>query len=203
MTLANLHTHTHTGPVCFAVLLGVSMMLEGKMHFGHIYGMNCPPPSSQPPFSTAYGVTASLLIYGLLNLMSDRSVGLQFTLSILGYNLLPLCFLSFISSLGWLLLSARGVMVYITCIFFIAWSASCSTQVRPPPPPPSPAHTLKHMHFQLWLRGSFPRVASSPLTHTRTHLQMFVVGLSMQQQRWLLFYPLVLFYATFALISIF
>eukprot|EP00754_Rhynchopus_humris_P051767 Rhum_TRINITY_DN9724_c0_g1::Rhum_TRINITY_DN9724_c0_g1_i1::g.34909::m.34909/K20363/YIP1, YIPF5; protein transport protein YIP1 len=37
------------GPVCFAVLLGVSMMLEGKMHFGHIYGMN-PPPLAAHPF---------------------------------------------------------------------------------------------------------------------------------------------------------
>eukprot|EP01064_Diplonema_japonicum_P010273 TRINITY_DN1757_c0_g2_i7.p1 TRINITY_DN1757_c0_g2~~TRINITY_DN1757_c0_g2_i7.p1 ORF type:complete len:270 (+),score=41.56 TRINITY_DN1757_c0_g2_i7:64-810(+) len=133
------------GPFCFALLLGFAMMLEGKMHFGHIY---------------AYGVTGCLLMYGLLNLMSDVGVGLQFTLSILGYNILPLCFLAFIAALGWLLLSSPSFILYTTCAVFITWSSWCATQ-------------------------------------------MFVVGLSMQRQWWLLFYPLMLFYTTFALITIF
>ena len=80
-------------------------------------------------YLTAYGVTGCLLVYGLLNLMCDKPVGLQFTLSILGYNILPLCILAFTSSLGWLLLSSPGFIVYTTCGVFILWSAWCSTQV--------------------------------------------------------------------------
>ncbi|KAJ9441628.1 Protein YIPF5-like protein [Diplonema papillatum] len=133
------------GPVCFALLLGFSMMLEGKMHFGHIY---------------AYGVTGCLLMYGLLNLMCETQVGVQFTLSILGYNILPISILALISALGWLLLTTPGFIVYTTCAVFILWSAWCATQ-------------------------------------------MFVVGLDMHQQRWLVFYPLLLFYTTFALITVF
>eukprot|EP01063_Lacrimia_lanifica_P021241 TRINITY_DN2851_c0_g1_i1.p1 TRINITY_DN2851_c0_g1~~TRINITY_DN2851_c0_g1_i1.p1 ORF type:complete len:295 (+),score=95.84 TRINITY_DN2851_c0_g1_i1:60-887(+) len=102
------------GPLCFALMLGFAMMLEGKMHFGHIY---------------AYGVTGSLLVYGLLNLMSDADVGLTFTVSILGYNILPISFLAVISTFGWLLLSSPGFLVYTACAFFITWSAWCSTQV--------------------------------------------------------------------------
>ncbi|KAJ9441631.1 Protein YIPF5-like protein [Diplonema papillatum] len=77
----------------------------------------------------AYGVTGCLLMYGLLNLMCETQVGVQFTLSILGYNILPISILALISALGWLLLTTPGFIVYTTCAVFILWSAWCATQV--------------------------------------------------------------------------
>eukprot|EP01060_Flectonema_neradi_P014545 TRINITY_DN21181_c0_g1_i2.p1 TRINITY_DN21181_c0_g1~~TRINITY_DN21181_c0_g1_i2.p1 ORF type:complete len:266 (+),score=27.87 TRINITY_DN21181_c0_g1_i2:84-800(+) len=133
------------GPLCFALLLGFAMMLGGKMHFGHIY---------------AYGVSGCGLVWCLLNLMNEPGVGLQFIISILGYNLLPLVFLAFLSGLGVLLLSITSFFMVAICSVFILWSSWCSTR-------------------------------------------MLVVGLNMEHQRWLLFYPLLLFYTTFALITVF
>lgn len=85
------------GPLVFCLLLGSFLLLAGKIHFGYIYGM---------------GLMGCLMIYFLLNLMSENGIDIYRCASILGYCLLPMVFASglaiFItinSPLGYILLS--------------------------------------------------------------------------------------------------
>jgi len=57
---------------------------SGKVHFGYIYGI---------------GVVGCLAMYALLNLMSLAGVSVSCTVSVLGYCLLPMVFLSVFSVL--------------------------------------------------------------------------------------------------------
>ena len=98
------------GPLLFAVLFGVILLLEGKMHFGYIYG---------------FGVMGGLGVYLVLNLMSQkREVELYLTFSILGYALLPI-----------ILLAAAGLFTPLTgkiggglAVVGILWSTSTAAK---------------------------------------------------------------------------
>ena len=72
------------GPLIFCFLLGIFQLLSGKVHFGYIYGV------------ALLGCTS---IFGILNLMSATGIDIYRVASVLGYSLLPIVMLSFISAL--------------------------------------------------------------------------------------------------------
>jgi len=96
------------GPLVFCLAFGGTLLLAGKLQFGHIYGL---------------GVMGCLAMYCLLNLMSMSAVGVVCIMSILGYCLLPMCVLSTIG----ILLSLKGpVGVALTALSVLWCSVSAS-----------------------------------------------------------------------------
>ncbi|CAK5086923.1 unnamed protein product [Meloidogyne enterolobii] len=73
------------GPLVFCLLFGASLLLHGKLHFGHIYGI---------------GLVGCTGMYALLNLMAQEGKSITFTntASVLGYCLLPMSLLSLIAA---------------------------------------------------------------------------------------------------------
>lgn len=72
------------GPLFFCLLFGMSLLLAGKVHFGYIYGV---------------ALMGWVSIYMILNLMSESGIDTLRTASVLGYCLLPMVLLSFVSLL--------------------------------------------------------------------------------------------------------
>eukprot|EP00831_Metopus_contortus_P015984 TRINITY_DN16655_c0_g1_i2.p1 TRINITY_DN16655_c0_g1~~TRINITY_DN16655_c0_g1_i2.p1 ORF type:complete len:261 (+),score=44.78 TRINITY_DN16655_c0_g1_i2:123-905(+) len=131
-----------TGPLIIVIAFGIFLMLNGKLHFGYIYGI---------------GIFGSLGIWALINLIStDNSFDLYSTTSILGYCLLPIAIISILP------LAFRGVSIwaFFACPVAILWS-----------------------------------------THSATTI--IELTASLKEQKWLLAYPIALFYASFVLIAIF
>eukprot|EP01004_Peranema_trichophorum_P008223 NODE_6979_length_821_cov_153.683381_g6378_i0.p1 GENE.NODE_6979_length_821_cov_153.683381_g6378_i0~~NODE_6979_length_821_cov_153.683381_g6378_i0.p1 ORF type:complete len:232 (-),score=23.74 NODE_6979_length_821_cov_153.683381_g6378_i0:69-764(-) len=98
------------GPLFFAVALGTVLLLTGKVHFGYIFGM---------------GMGGCVSIYALLNVMTDKAVDLQYTVSTLGYCLVPIVILGalrLISSVPW-------YVGYVVSGMFILWSSWCATKM--------------------------------------------------------------------------
>jgi hypothetical protein len=129
------------GPIMFFLLLGSSLLLKGKIHFGYIYGV---------------GMVGCLGLYCLLNLMSEKGMDGNRIASILGYCLLPM------------------ILVSIVSLFF----------------------NIDH-----WLGWIF--ILLSVIWCTYSANQMFVSVLSMEEQRFLVGYPVLLFYMCFALLAVF
>lgn len=71
------------GPLVFCLAFGALLLLQGKVHFGYIYG---------------FGALGCASMYGVLNLMSMTGVSAGCVVSILGYCLLPVVALSAITS---------------------------------------------------------------------------------------------------------
>mmetsp|Transcript_23157 Transcript_23157/g.38101 ORF Transcript_23157/g.38101 Transcript_23157/m.38101 type:complete len:224 (-) Transcript_23157:164-835(-) len=90
------------GPVFFALLLGFFMLLTGKFQFGYIYGL---------------GSLGCIGIFVVINLMSVKGLDLYKTASILGYCLLPMVFLAFIS----LIVPVRSLIGFILTLLSIGW----------------------------------------------------------------------------------
>eukprot|EP00629_Pelagomonadales_sp_RCC1024_P009103 CAMPEP_0119264094 /NCGR_PEP_ID=MMETSP1329-20130426/3282_1 /TAXON_ID=114041 /ORGANISM="Genus nov. species nov., Strain RCC1024" /LENGTH=228 /DNA_ID=CAMNT_0007263837 /DNA_START=265 /DNA_END=948 /DNA_ORIENTATION=+ len=69
------------GPIVFVFLLGGTLVLHGKLHFGHLYG---------------FGLSSCVSMYTLLNLMCAEAESIDFAsvASFLGYCLLPVVFLA-------------------------------------------------------------------------------------------------------------
>lgn len=88
------------GPLVFCLAFGGLLLLQGKVHFGYIYG---------------FGVLGCASMYAVLNLMSMTGVSAGCVISVLGYCLLPVVALSGITSviklqgLAAILLSALGI----------------------------------------------------------------------------------------------
>lgn len=80
------------GPFVFCILLGLALLLvrifvlilfqSGRLHFGYIFG---------------YSVMGSILIYLLVNVMSESNIGFSQTMSVLGYCLFPMVILALVS----------------------------------------------------------------------------------------------------------
>eukprot|EP00457_Paulinella_chromatophora_P006038 gb/GEZN01006056.1/.p1 GENE.gb/GEZN01006056.1/~~gb/GEZN01006056.1/.p1 ORF type:complete len:449 (-),score=85.66 gb/GEZN01006056.1/:293-1639(-) len=98
-----------SGPLFFALALGCTLLLTGKLHFGYIYG---------------FGVVGSLLMYLILNLMSVHGIGMERVITILGYCLLPINLLS-IFNLVVNLRTAYGAAASLSCV---AWSTFTATR---------------------------------------------------------------------------
>ncbi|KAH9497995.1 Protein yipf5 [Dermatophagoides farinae] len=95
----------NAGPLVFGLAFGSFLLLSGKIHFSYIYG---------------FGVLGCVLIYTLLMLMSPPNITMTAvcTVSILGYCLLPMVFLSALSifvGLQTLLGNIITIMVILWC----------------------------------------------------------------------------------------
>lgn len=102
------------GPLCFTVFLAFLLTLQGKLHFGAIYGLS---------------VMGILMAHALLTLMSDVNVQLQLVISTLGYCLLPNSILAIFSTFHvWFIGRSPGIMLPLSLVI-VAWSAWCATSM--------------------------------------------------------------------------
>ena len=104
------HDEDLAGPLVFCIAYGFSLLLMGKIHFGFIYGI------------TAMGCIA---MYSLLNLMSEKGVSAACIGSILGYCLLPMVILSFVS-IG---LTFAGYLRIFVSVCFVFWCSAASSKL--------------------------------------------------------------------------
>jgi len=100
------------GPLVFGGLLGFALTLSGKWTFDYIYG---------------FVSVGSISICILVNLMSPPGGGIDMyrTVSILGYCLLPIVLLAFIS----IVLSLNSVAGSIVSVLCLIWSTSSSSMM--------------------------------------------------------------------------
>jgi len=97
------------GPFVFCILLGITLLFQGgKLHFGYIFG---------------YSILGSLALYILLNLMTEQSIGLYHTMSVLGYCLIPMIFLA-LTSIIFPPTGIIGFLIAVSIIGFCTQSAS-------------------------------------------------------------------------------
>ena len=105
-----IHDEDLAGPLVFCIVYGFSLLLRGKIQFGYIYGIT---------------VLGCLSMYFLLNLMSEKGVNAVCIASTLGYCLLPMVFLSFLSNL----ITLNGGFGLILSILFIFWCSISSSKL--------------------------------------------------------------------------
>ena len=129
------------GPLVFCMLLGTCLLLTGKVHFGYIYG---------------FGLVGCLVMYVILNLMSEEAISVDRTMSILGYSLLPILLLATLN----IFVDLKGSLGMAASLLVILWCTVNATR-------------------------------------------LFEKALSMQEQRYLVAYPVTMLYACFALLTIF
>lgn len=99
-----------SGPFLLCLAMGILMLLQGRMYFGYIYGLGC---------------LSCIAMYLLLNLMSVYEVTLGCTITVLGYCLLPIVLLCFIS----LLFPLKGVCGLFMSGSAVWWSAKSSSKL--------------------------------------------------------------------------
>merc|ERR1711988_1397769 len=100
------------GPVFFLLCLGFSLLLQGKVHFGVIYG---------------FGVFGVVALYGLLNLLAPTDVGkIHFwsVMSTLGYCLLPVVLVAVVG----IVVSLTGWLGAILSSIAIGWCTFTATR---------------------------------------------------------------------------
>ncbi|EDQ88995.1 uncharacterized protein MONBRDRAFT_32572 [Monosiga brevicollis MX1] len=98
------------GPLMFCLLFGAFMLASGKLQFGYIYGV---------------AVMGCLGLYMVLRLMSEHTLSLSTTASVLGYSLLPMVALSSIS----ILLNLTGVVGLSLAATSIAWCTHSAARI--------------------------------------------------------------------------
>lgn len=98
------------GPFLFCLAFGGFLLLHGKVHFGYIYG---------------YSLLGCLAMYAILNLMTLADVSFGIVVSILGYCLLPMVFLSGTA----LIVSLQGMMGSILTTVTIGWCSLVSSKL--------------------------------------------------------------------------
>ena len=98
------------GPLFFCLLLGICLLISGKVHFGYIYGFS------------VFGCGSMHLIINLLHVQ-----GLDFwrTCSALGYSLIPVIGLAALS----ILVDLRGMLGFVLSLLTISWSTFSSTRI--------------------------------------------------------------------------
>jgi len=99
-----------TGPLCFCLALGGTMLLAGKVSFGYIYGIS------------GLGV---VLMWALLNIMSIDGCSIGTTASIIGYCILPMVFLSLAS----VLISLKGVVGIVLSMVTVSWCSLSASKL--------------------------------------------------------------------------
>ncbi|CAD5223391.1 unnamed protein product [Bursaphelenchus okinawaensis] len=99
------------GPLVFCLLFGASLLLNGRVYFGYIYGI---------------GMLGCLGMYGLLNLLSEeRAISFTCTASVLGYCLLPMSLLAILATV----FSFAGYIGYACALAVIAWCSLSSAKL--------------------------------------------------------------------------
>lgn len=114
-TLANNSDSDLAGPLVICMLLGMCMLLVGKIHFGYIYG---------------FGLLGTTAMYIIINLMSHESnaqwpLSFDRTMSILGYSLVPIVVLSLVA----IFIDLRGYAGLCSGIVCIIWATSTATRM--------------------------------------------------------------------------
>ena len=102
-----------TGPIFFLICLGGSLLLQGKLSFGYIYG---------------FGVFGCTALYTLLNLLSPpQSSPIDFwqVTSTLGYCLLPVVVLAVVG----IVVSLTGLFGNCLAAVAIAWCTYTATRI--------------------------------------------------------------------------
>lgn len=99
-----------SGPLVFGIAYGFSLLLHGKIQFGYVYGLS---------------VLGCVCMYSLLNLMSDGGVSAIMTSSTLGYCLLPMVFLSFISNV----INIKSIHGIVIALLFILWCSVSASKL--------------------------------------------------------------------------
>jgi hypothetical protein len=119
-----------SGPLVFLLCFGFALLLKGKVQFGFIYGL---------------GMMGCGSIWLLLNLMS-HDIDLATSTSILGYCLLPMVAVAYLS------LIFKGIFLTILVIFSIAlctWRAtSMFVNLFRSSPLPSPLRSIYFLLFE-------------------------------------------------------
>jgi hypothetical protein len=105
-----IHDEDMAGPLVFCIAYGFSLLLMGKIQFGYIYGI------------TALGC---LCMYTLLNLMSEQGVSAVCIGSTLGYCLLPMVILLFLSCF----VTLNGLVGLVLSVVFILWCSISSSKL--------------------------------------------------------------------------
>ncbi|KAI1716677.1 hypothetical protein Ddc_10472 [Ditylenchus destructor] len=100
------------GPLVFCLLFGASLLLQGKIHFGYIYGI---------------GLVGCVGMYTLLNLMAadQKTISFTCTVSVLGYALLPMSLLSMMAAV----LTLQGIVGYLIAATAITWCSASSSKL--------------------------------------------------------------------------
>lgn len=98
------------GPIVFCCVMGLLLMLSGKLAMGSIYGLS---------------ITGALGLWSLLALMTDLTVDFWRVTSVLGYGLLPILPLS---ALG-VVLDLRGVLGGLLAVVGVGWSTFAVTRI--------------------------------------------------------------------------
>ncbi len=129
------------GPLVFCLLLGLFLLMAGKMYMGYILGV---------------GLSGSFGLFLLLHLMTEHNLDAYQVISVLGYCLLPIVVLAAVG----ILVSLHGAFGAVCGLLVVAWC-------------------------------------------TRSATAIFEEALQMQQQRYLIAYPVLIFYTSFVLFSIF
>ena len=130
------------GPLAIVTLMGLFLMLAGKVHFGYLYGI---------------GIVGCVGAWLLVNAISPKGgIDLYTTVSILGYGLLPA-----------VVLAAAGIFMRL------------QTTIG----------AILAMFTILWC--------------TATASRFFEVGVDLDNQRWLVAYPIGLIYVCFATLTVF
>lgn len=70
------------GPIVFYLAYATFLQFSGSVNFGYVYGTS---------------ICGTVGIYAILNLMSESGIDIYRTASVLGYCLLPMILLSFLS----------------------------------------------------------------------------------------------------------
>eukprot|EP00741_Cyanophora_paradoxa_P002480 tig00000076_g2404.t1 len=93
------------GPLLLCLLLGFFLLLTGKVHFGYIYGL---------------GACGCIGIYFVINLMDQQNSGVDLyrCTSILGYCLLPIVFLAFLT----LIVPVMSAIGFVVSALSIGWA---------------------------------------------------------------------------------
>ncbi|XP_063039640.1 protein YIPF5-like [Engraulis encrasicolus] len=99
-----------TGPVLFCIALGAMLLMNGKSHFGYVYGIS------------AVGCVG---MYMLLNMMSLYSVSCGCVASVLGYCLLPMVGLSAFTIIS----SLQGMLGMLFASFVIGWCSHSASRI--------------------------------------------------------------------------
>ncbi|XP_002731672.1 protein YIPF5-like [Saccoglossus kowalevskii] len=107
---AAIHDCDLAGPLVFAIMFGATLLLAGKVHFGYIYGI---------------GGVGCVAVWLLLNMMSLTGVSFNCIVSVLGYCLLPMVFLSTFA----ILFSLQGLMGNAVAFAAIVWCSISSSKL--------------------------------------------------------------------------
>lgn len=98
------------GPLVFCLAFGGLLLLQGKVHFGYIYG---------------FGVLGCASMYAVLNLMSMTGVSAACVISVLGYCLLPIVALSGVTSL----IKLQGLIGTVLSTLSIGWCSLSASKL--------------------------------------------------------------------------